>query len=107
MIGGGASADVPCQPPVPPIVPQDSTLLKDYADLIEQEFQTYFDALTDFSICHDQLLARTIEEAREVSVDYHTFLERAVAAGAAIVPRPAPGPQPSIQKPGTDHHDSR
>ena len=97
---------MPCPPPVPPIVPQDSTLLKEYADLIEQDFQTYFDALTDFSICHDQLLARTIEEAREVSVDYHTFLERAVAAGAAIVPRPAPGSQPSIQRPEIGRRDS-
>ena len=78
-----------------------------HADLIEQDFQDYFDALTDFSICHDQVFARTVQEAREVSAVYHSFLERAAAAGAVIVPRHAPGSSPSIQRPETGHHDSR
>jgi hypothetical protein len=96
-----------CLPPAPPDVPQNDALLKEYADLIEQDFQDYFDALTDYSICHDQIFARTLQEAREVSAVYHSFLERAAAAGAVIVPRHAPGSSPSIQRPETGHHDSR
>lgn len=96
-----------CTPPVPPAVPQDAALLREYADLIEQDFQAYFDALTDFSICHDQLFFRTMEEARGVSANYRSFLDRAAAAGAALVPRHETGPQLDIQRPEIDRRGSR
>ena len=102
-----AADDGPCIPPVPPVVPQNDALLKAYADIIELDFQTYFDALTDFSKCHDQLFARTLQEARDVSADYHAFLEWAADAGAAIVPRPVPDASPSIQRQETGRLDFR
>lgn len=106
-VGAAASADVICQPPVPPPVPRDDALLKEYADLIEQDFQSYFDALTDFSICHDEVFARTMQEAKEVSANYRSFLARAAASGAKIAPRPVQDSPPDIQTPGTDRRDSR
>lgn len=104
---GSARAFDACTPPVPPAVPQDDTLLKEYADLIEQDFQAYFDALTDFSICHDQFFARTMDEARSVSADYHSFLARAAAAGAVLVPRHDPDPRLGIQRPEIDRRGFR
>lgn len=104
---GVARAFGACTPPVPPTVPQDDALLREYADLIEQSFQAYFDALTDFSICHDQLFFRTVEEARGVSADYQSFLDRAAAAGAALVPRHGSDPRPDIQKPKIDRRGFR
>lgn len=105
--GFAAVADLACSPPVPPSVPQDSVLLKEYADVIEHDFQAYFDALTDFSICHDQIFARVMQEAKEVSLDYRSFLERVDALGAEIAPRAAPDSQPDIQTPKTDHRGFR
>lgn len=96
-----------CIPPVPPAVPQDDALLREYADLIEQDFQSYFDALTDFSICHDQLFLRTMEEARSVSADYRSFLDRAAAAGAALGPRHEPGSRLGTQRPEIDRRGFR
>lgn len=88
-------------------MPQDDALLREYADLIEQDFQAYFDALSDFSICHDQLFFRTMEEARSVSADYHSFLARAAAAGAVLVPQLGQGPQLDIQRPKIDRRGFR
>lgn len=104
---GVARAFGACTPPVPPTVPQDDALLTEYADLIEQDFQAYFDAMTDFSICHDQLFFRTMEEARSVSAGYQSFLDRAAAAGAVLVPRHEPGPRLDIQRPKIDRRGFR
>lgn len=104
---GAARAFDGCTPPVPPTVPQDEALLREYADLIEHDFQAYFDALTDFSICHDQLFLHTMVEARSVSADYRSFLDRAAVAGEALVPRHEPGSRLDIQRPEIDRRGFR
>ena len=73
-LAGPAFGD-PCLAPVRPFIPQDPRAVRDYADLIRQDFELYIRDIQRYFRCLDAERARAFEEAREVSADYGRFLQ--------------------------------
>lgn len=86
LVTGGlataATGTVPlCLPPDPPAVPDSDRVLKDYADMIQADFDDYFAGIADFTACLDHARGAIIAQAEGVSASYHTFLDRARSLG--------------------------
>jgi len=64
-----------CLAPPRPYVPAEVSASREYADLIRQDFQTYFDEIEDYFRCMDEERGRAFTEAREVSQDYGRFIQ--------------------------------
>ena len=76
MVGsaGMAIADT-CLPPSRPYLPEGRSALREYADLIRQDFETYVTEVSAYFRCLDAERARVFSEAQDVTRDYQTFVE--------------------------------
>ena len=63
-----------CIAPTRPFVPSDPEAVKDFRDLIRQDFENYIQDLQLHFLCLDSERARVFEEAQEVTDDYERFL---------------------------------
>lgn len=63
-----------CTPPERPFLPTSREDMRTFADLIRRDFEAYITEVQGYFRCLDEERARTFTEAREVSVDYATFL---------------------------------
>lgn len=68
---GGAET---CVSPMRPFVPSDPEAVKEFRDLIRQDFEQYIRDVQFYFVCLDGERARVFEEAQEVSEDYGRFL---------------------------------
>ena len=75
MLVSAASQAASCLARVRPFVPSDSQAARDYADIIQRDFEVYIADIQDYFRCLELERARAFEEAREVSQDYGRFLE--------------------------------
>jgi len=64
-----------CLTPLRPFLPNDSQAVRNYADIIRQDFENYILDIQSHFRCLDGERARAFEEAREVSQDYGRFLQ--------------------------------
>ena len=76
-----AAAAPICDPPVAPFLPESDAAFKDYADLINQDFERYFSEMSEYSSCLDHARAELLAEAQAVSQLHREFLARAEALG--------------------------
>lgn len=70
-----------CDPPVAPFLPESDATFKEYADLINQDFERYFTEVSRYSACLNNAHAELMAEAEAVSQLHRQFLERAEALG--------------------------
>lgn len=80
-----------CAPPVPPFLPASDATFREYADLINQDFERYFSEMSSYSACLDRARAELLAEAQAVSRLHSEFLARVEALGVA---RKAATPMP-------------
>jgi len=76
-----AAAAPVCDPPVVPFMPESDATFKEYADLINQDFERYFSEMSRYSSCLDHARAELLAEAQAVSQLHREFLARAEALG--------------------------
>jgi hypothetical protein len=69
-----------CLPLTPPLVPSDTRLMQEFADLLRDEFDQYLSEVTGYFRCLDEERARAWREASEVTAQYGAFLEALRAA---------------------------
>lgn len=62
-----------CFPPVQPYVPQEPEAVREYSELIMQDFETYFSQIGVYLQCLDEERQRAFVEAQEVSEQYRKF----------------------------------
>jgi len=74
VVPGAGFADS-CLAPTRPFVPSDSRSMRDYRDIIRQDFEDYISDIQSYFRCLDEERARAFDEARAVSEDYGRFLE--------------------------------
>ncbi|URF48801.1 hypothetical protein [Dinoroseobacter shibae] len=74
VVPGTGSAES-CHAPSRPFVPSDSQLVRDYRDVIRQDFEDYISDIQSYFRCLDEERTRAFEEARAVSEDYDRFLQ--------------------------------
>ena len=48
--------------------------MREYADILRQDFETYMSEASDYFLCLEQERARAFREAEEVTQDYARFL---------------------------------
>lgn len=73
-LAGSATAET-CLAPTRPFVPSDAQAVRDYADIIRNDFDLYIRDIQSYFRCLDAERARAFEEAREVSEEYGRFLQ--------------------------------
>ena len=64
-----------CLAPARPFLPNDSSSVLVYADILRRDFDLYIADIEAYFRCLDQERARAFKEAREVSEDYARFLK--------------------------------
>ena len=64
-----------CLAPARPFLPNDSSSVRDYADILRRDFDLYISEIEAYFHCLDEERARAFKEAHEVSEDYVRFLE--------------------------------
>jgi len=69
-----------CLPLTPPLLPSDARLMREFADLLRDEFEHYLSEVTGYFRCLDDERARAWREAAEVTAQYCAFLETLRAA---------------------------
>jgi len=65
----------PCLPLIPPDLPSDAGLMREFEDLLRAEFEHYLSEVTLYFRCIDAERARAWREAAEVTAQYGAFLE--------------------------------
>ena len=65
----------PCLPLIPPDLPRDAELMREFEDLLRAEFEHYLSEVTLYFRCIDAERARAWREAAEVTAQYGAFLE--------------------------------
>lgn len=65
----------PCLPLIPPNLPRDAGLIREFEDLLRAEFEHYLAEVTLYFRCIDAERARAWREAAEVTAQYDAFLE--------------------------------
>ncbi len=63
-----------CIAPARPFVPNDPEAIKEFRELIRQDFENYIQDIQLHFLCLDSERARVFEEAQEVTDDYERFL---------------------------------
>ena len=58
-----------------PYLPEDQSALREYSDLIRQDFETYVTEVSGYFRCLDAERARVFSEAQDVTRDYQTLVE--------------------------------
>jgi hypothetical protein len=74
LVAYPAAADT-CIAPVRPYLPEDQQSVREYADLLRQDFELYVNDVSQHFRCLDQERARAFEEAQEVTADYQRLME--------------------------------
>ena len=64
-----------CLPPEKPYLPSAESEVREYADLLRQDFENYLSGVSDYIACLDQERARAFREAQEVTEQYQRFIE--------------------------------
>ena len=64
-----------CLAPPRPFVPSNPADAREYADLIQQDFETYLKDIQHYFRCLDAERTRAFAEAQEVSQEYGRFLD--------------------------------
>lgn len=64
-----------CLAPARPFLPNDSSSVRGYADILRRDFDLYIADIEAYFRCLDEERARAFDEARKVSEDYARFLE--------------------------------
>ena len=64
-----------CLAPPRPFVPSDLAKAREFADIIQKDFETYIAEIQRYFLCLDEERARAFSEAQEVSQEYGRFLE--------------------------------
>lgn len=64
-----------CLAPARPFLPNDSSNVRDYADILRRDFDLYIADIEAYFRCLDEERARAFKEAQEVSEDYARFLK--------------------------------
>ena len=75
MCGASMAFADTCFPPSRPYLPEDQSAIREYVDLIRQDFETYVTEVSDYFRCLDVERARAFSEAQEVTRDYQTLVE--------------------------------
>ncbi|MGZ2259972.1 hypothetical protein [Roseobacter sp. A03A-229] len=65
-----------CLAPPRPFVPSDAAQVREFADIIQKDFEIYISEIQRYFLCLDEERARAFAEAQEVSREYGRFLER-------------------------------
>ena len=65
----------PCLPLIPPELPRDARLMREFEDLLREEFELYILEVTLYFRCIDAERDRAWREAAEVTAQYGAFLE--------------------------------
>ena len=73
-VGGSSASCATCLAPERPFVPSDPQAAREYADLIQYDFEIYIQDIQSYFRCLDDERARAFQEAREVSAEYGRFL---------------------------------
>ena len=71
---GSSASSANCLAPERPFVPSDPQAAREYADLIQNDFEIYIQAIQSYFRCLDDERGRAFQEAREVSEEYGRFL---------------------------------
>lgn len=71
---GSSASSANCLAPERPFVPSDPQAAREYADLIQNDFEIYIQDIQSYFRCLDEEWARAFQEAREVSEEYGRFL---------------------------------
>ncbi|TVR43286.1 MAG: hypothetical protein EA386_15965 [Rhodobacteraceae bacterium] len=69
-----------CPPLTRPLLPSDDRLMREFADLLRDEFEQYLSEVTEYFNCLDEERDRAWREAAEVTAQYGAFLEALRAA---------------------------
>ena len=72
---GSSARSANCHAPERPFVPSDPQAAREYADLIQNDFEDYIQDIQRYFQCLDRERARAFDEAREVSKEYGLFLD--------------------------------
>lgn len=72
---GSSASSANCLAPERPFVPSDPQAAREYADLIQNDFEDYIQDIQRYFQCLDRERARAFDEAREVSKEYGLFLD--------------------------------
>ena len=72
---GSQSYAMTCLAPPRPFVPSDPAQAREFADIIQKDFETYIAEIQRYFLCLDEECARAFTEAQEVSQEYGRFLE--------------------------------
>ena len=70
---GSSASSANCLAPERPFVPSDPQAAREYADLIQNDFEIYIQDIQSYFRCLDEERARAFQEAREVSEEYGRF----------------------------------
>ena len=71
---GSSASSANCLAPERPFVPSDPQAAREYADLIQNDFEIYIQDIQSYFRCLDDERSRAFHEAREVSEEYGRFL---------------------------------
>jgi len=77
LFATGAGA---CSPPDRPWFPSDPADLREYADLLQSDYEAYFRGVQAYLHCLDQERQRAFQEAQAVTVEYGQFLDLTIDA---------------------------
>lgn len=75
LIWGSSALAETCVSPARPYVPSDPRVVRDYADIIRQDFELYFQDIQTYFVCLDAERVRAFDEARDVTEAYQRLLE--------------------------------
>lgn len=64
-----------CYPPQRPFVPRDPTVLKEFGEIIQDDFERYIQEIQRYFRCLDEERVRAFEEAHATSEQYGQVLE--------------------------------
>lgn len=73
VVSGTVKAET-CVAPPRPYVPNDPGAVRDYSDIIRNDFELYIRDIQAYFRCLEVERDRAFEEAREVSQEYGRFL---------------------------------
>lgn len=74
LVAQQAAADT-CIAPVRPYLPEEQQTVREYADLLRQDFELYVLDVSQYFRCLDQERTRAFEEAQAVTADYQRLME--------------------------------
>lgn len=70
---GSSASSATCLAPQRHFVPSDPQAAREYADLIQNDFEIYIQDIQSYFRCLDDERARAFQDAREVSEEYGRF----------------------------------